>query len=110
MSNLIAKTKTVNIDGKDYLIKFDMKSVELFQTMTGKGLAKCVNQLLQFDDATILSFLASSLRPIDNQDEPVGEELYKDFDILTLLISCADAVALIVLESMPQANGTSKKK
>lgn len=112
MSNLIKKTKKIKLGNKDYVMCFDMTSINMFQELTGMGFLNSIHLINRYDDKTILYFMASSIRPLDDPERPIGEELFK-FNIMGLLLAHTLDVIELVSSSMPQASenkGKSKKK
>lgn len=113
MSNLIKKTKKLKLGNKDYIMCFDMTSVNMFQELTGTSFLNSIHLINRYDDKTLLYFMACSIRPVDNPDVPIGEELF-NFNIIGLLLAHTLDVIQLVSSSMPQAkeknNNNSKKK
>lgn len=106
MSNLIKKTKEIILGDKKYIMCFDMVSVNMFQELTGMSFLNALHLINRYDDKTLLNFMACSIRPIDDPETPIGEELF-DFNIIGLLLAHTLDVIELVSSSMPQEN---KKK
>lgn len=106
MSNLIKKTKEIILNDKKYIMCFDMTSVNMFQELTGMSFLNALHLINRYDDKTLLNFMACSIRPIDEPETPIGEELF-DFNIIGLLLAHTLDVIELVSSSMPQEN---KKK
>ena len=109
MSNLIKKTKTLFIDDKEYIMFFDMRSIALFQELSGMPFLRAIHLIDKYDDKAIITFMASSIRPIDDQENPLAEKLF-EFDIIGLLLSYTMDVIELVGSSMPQGDKNYKKK
>lgn len=107
--DLIKKKKQVEIDGVEYILFFDMKSIIVYKELTGRFFSKGINKLLILDDEEIVYFIASTLRRKDNEDEPLGEEVLKS-DILYFLINFKNIVINIITESLPTGNGSKKNR
>ena len=46
MSNLLRKVENIKIDGKDYILAFDMESIEVFKDLTGKGVVAILEKTI----------------------------------------------------------------
>ncbi|WP_321835363.1 hypothetical protein [Clostridium butyricum] len=111
MSNIKRKIENIKINNKDYIMAFDMNSVEVFQTITGKGVLKSISELNRFEDKTVLAFLASTIRPKNNVNEPIGIKLYSgDYDLLALMIMMVPTLVMVINQGFPETKGNSKKK
>lgn len=111
MSNLRRKIENIEIDGKKYIMAFDMTSVDLFQELTGKGVLQSVIALNKLEDKAVLNFIASTLRPIDNTENPIGWNLYsEDFDLLSLMIILVPTLIKVVNEGFPKSEGITTAK
>ena len=113
MSNLLRKVENIKIDGKDYILAFDMESIEVFKDLTGKGVVASLDKLAALDDETILYFIASTLRRKED-DKILGRTLLNgEYDLFSLVIKLFPVVLSIVNNGFPQANkkpGMIKKK
>lgn len=109
MSNLIKKTKKLILGDREYIMCFDMTSINIFQEMTGMSFLNAIHLINKYDDKTILYFMASSIRPVDNPEEPIREELF-EFNVMGLLLAHTLDVIQLVTESMPQVEGKKSKK
>lgn len=107
--NLIKKQEQINIDGIDYVICFDMRSICKYKELTGRFFSTGINKLLQLDDEEIIYFIASTLRKKDNEEEPLGIEVLEG-DILTYLINFKNIVINLIVKSLPTGENNSKKK
>ena len=107
MSSLFKKTREVKIDGKEYIFAFDMKSVVMFHEITGKSFTNAMQELFAGVDFIILGFIGSTLRPKNNPKEPVGRAIFREFDILGLLMNQGSDVTTLIAESLPKSD---KKK
>lgn len=113
MSNLLRKIENIKIDGKDYILAFDMESIEVFKDLTGKGVVASLDKLASLDDETILYFIASTLRRKED-DKILGRTLLNgEYDLFSLVIKLFPVVLSVVNNGFPQANkksGMIKKK
>lgn len=110
MSNLRRKIENIKIEGKDYIMAFDMTSVDIFQELTEKGVLQSVIALNKLEDKEVLGFLASTLRPVGDEENPLGWKLYtEDFDLLSLMIMLVPTLIKVVNYGFPKAEGTVKK-
>ena len=109
MSNLIKKSKKIKLGDEEHIMFFDMKSIEVFQEISGMCFLNALHLINKYDDKAILYFMAASIRPIDNQDEPLREKLF-EFDIIGLLLCHTLDVIELVSQSMPQDTSNNKKK
>lgn len=111
MSNLRRKIENIKIDNKNYIMAFDMTSVDIFQELTGQSVLQSVVQLNKFEDKIVLAFIASTLRLKNDEENPIGKELYtEDFDLLALMIMLIPTLVMIINEGFPKTNGSVKKK
>ncbi|MBY6973084.1 UNVERIFIED_ORG: hypothetical protein B2H98_13095 [Clostridium botulinum] len=111
MSNLRRKIENIKIDNKNYIMAFDMTSVDIFQELTGQSVLQSVVQLNKFEDKIVLAFIASTLRLKKDEENPVGSKLYTgDFDLLGLMIMLIPTLVMIINEGFPKTNGSVKKK
>lgn len=109
MSNLKRKIENIEIEGKKYIMAFDMTSVDLFQELSGKGILKSVIKLNELDDKTVLDFIASTLRHIDDTENPLGNKLYNgDFDLFSVMIMLVPNLIKIINEGFPEASNEVK--
>lgn len=108
MSNLVKKTKKIILGDKEYIMCFDMTSVNMFQEFTGMSFLNALHLINKYDDKTILSFMACSIRPVDDQDKPLGEDLF-EFNVIGLLLAHTLDVIELVSSSMPQGDGKKNK-
>lgn len=114
MSNLLRKVENIKIDEKDYILAFDMESIEVFKDLTGKGVVASLDKLAALDDETILYFIASTLRKKED-DKILGRTLLNgEYDLFSLVIKLFPVVLSIVNNGFPQAtkkpNNNVKKK
>lgn len=110
LSNLRRKIENIEIDNKKYVMAFDMTSVDLFQELTGKGVLQSVIALNKLEDKAVLGFIASTLRPIEDIENPLGWNLYiEDFDLLSLMIMLVPTLIKIVNEGFPKSEGIATK-
>lgn len=110
MSNLKRKIENIKIDNKDYILAFDMTSIDTFQDLTGKGVLASLNDLNRFDDKIVLSFIASTLRRKEDIEKPLGRELFNgNYDLLALEIMLLPTITVILNAGFPIAKGNKKK-
>ncbi|WP_321833488.1 hypothetical protein [Clostridium butyricum] len=111
MSNLIRKIEQIKIDGKDYVMAFDMQSIEIFKELTGKGVVASLDKLATLDDETILYFIASTLRKKETQEKILGRELLNgNYDLFGLVINLFPVVLSIVNNGFPQPKDNKQTK
>ena len=109
MGNLTKKSKEIILGNKKYIMCFDMNSINLFQELSGMGFLNAIHLINKYDDKILLYFMASSIRPKDDPEVPIGEKLF-EFDIIGLLLSHTLDVIQLVSASMPQVSNNNKKK
>lgn len=109
MSNLKRKIENIKIDEKEYIMAFDMESIEMFKELTGKGVLMSLDKLGQLDDEIILYFIASTLR--DKKTEKIlGNQLFNgNYDLFSLVISLFPVVLDIVNNGFPKGDKKTKK-
>lgn len=99
--NVGKKIKKIKLDGVDYVMAFDMKSIRTFKELTGKSYLQSASEIGRFDDELMLGFMGATIRTVEAPEEPIGEEVY-NMNILYLLTEhCWDIIAFVA-ESMPQ--------
>jgi hypothetical protein len=118
MGNLTKKSKEIILENKKYIeiilenkkyiMCFDMNSINLFQELSGMGFLNAIHLINKYDDKALLYFMASSIRPKDNPEVPIGEKLF-EFDIIGLLLSHTLDVIQLISASMPQVSNNKKK-
>lgn len=104
MSSLFKKKIEIKIDRKDYIMAFDMKSVVMFHEITGKTFTNAMPELFAGVDFIILGFLGATLRPKNKPKEPVGKSIFKEFDILGLLMNQGNDVTTLIAKSLPKSD------
>lgn len=109
MSNLTKKSKEIILGNKKYIMCFDMTSINMFQEMSNMSFLNAIHLINKYDDKTLLYFMASSIRPIEEPNQPLGEKLF-EFDIIGLLLCHTLDVIELVSSSMPQADHNKKSK
>ena len=109
MSNLSKKRIKLKIEDKDYIMSFDMKSIEVFKEMTNESFILSTSKLISFDDETVINYMACTIRPADNEEEPIGKEIY-EMNLLNLLLNYSGLVIQTVLEELPKSEGEKPKK
>lgn len=108
MSNLTKKSKEIILGKDKYIMCFDMTSINMFQEMSNMSFLNAISLINKYDDKTLLYFMASSIRPAEEPNQPIGEKLF-EFDIIGLLLCHTLDVIELVSSSMPQADNSSKK-
>lgn len=108
MSNLSKEIIKLKIDKDDYIMTFDMKSIEVFKELTNESFILSTSKLISFDDATVLAYMASTIRPIDDEENPLGVKLY-DMNILNLILNYSGLVIQTVLKNLPKSKNGKKK-
>lgn len=108
MSNLSKEIIKIKIDNNDYIMTFDMKSIEVFKDITNESFILSTTKLIEFDDVTVLAYMASTIRPIDDEENPLGIKLY-DMNILNLLLNYSGIVIQTVLKNLPKSKESKKK-
>lgn len=108
--SLLKKSRKVTIEGKSYVMMFDMKSVAMFREITGQTFTNAMPNLFAGDDFTILGFLGATLRPASNIKAPVGHDIFnaEKFDSLGLLLNHGKEVTALIAQSLPKTD--TKKK
>lgn len=109
MSNLTKKSKEIILGNKKYIMCFDMTSINMFQEMSNMSFLNAIHLINQYDDKTLLYFMASSIRSIEEPNQPIGEKLF-EFDVIGLLLCHTLDVIELVSSSMPQADNNKKSK
>lgn len=110
MSNLKRKIENIEIEGKKYIMAFDMSSVDLFQELSGKGVLKSVIKLNELDDKTVLDFIASTLRTTDDVENPLGNSIYNgDFDLFSVMIMLVLKLISIINKGFPKSDNEGKE-
>lgn len=110
MGSLKRTIEDIKIDDKDYVMAFDMTSVDMFQELTGASVLQSIYRLNRLEDKTVLAFIASTLRPKEDIENPIGKKLYEgQFDLLTLMIMLIPTLVKIINEGFPIADKKQKK-
>lgn len=110
MSNLRRKVENITIDNKKYIMAFDMASVDIFQDLTGKGVLKSVIALNKLEDKTVLEFIASTLRPVEDEENPLGQELFNgEYDLFTIMIMLVPTLISVVNNGFPKSQSNQVK-
>lgn len=110
MSNLRRYFEEITIENKEYIMAFDMKSVDIFNDINEKGLLKSLPSLNKLEDKTVLNFIASTLRDKSDPNTPLGEKIFDGrFDLFYLLIALTPTMLKIVREGFPQQSNSKKK-
>lgn len=110
MSNIVKKVKEITIGEEKFILTADMRTIAKFKEMTGKSFLESVTRLATMDDEVILNLAACTLRRKETPNVVIGQELLDNYNPFTILLHCAEDVAYLISESMPQAKGNSEKK
>lgn len=111
MSSLKRRIENIKIDDKDYVMAFDMTSIDMFQDLTGTSVLRSVYKLDRLEDKTVLAFIASTVRPKDDIENPIGKQLYEgEYDLLKLMIMFIPTLVKLINEGFPTSNKKVKKK
>lgn len=111
VSALRRKIDNIEIEGKKYIMAFDMVSVDLFQELNGNGVLQSVIKLNKLEDKTVLDFIASTLREVGDEENPLGNNLYNgDFDLFSVMIMLVPNLIKIVNEGFPKAEEGEETK
>ena len=111
MSSLKRRIENIKIDDKDYVMAFDMTSIDMFQDLTGSSVLRSVYSLNRLEDKTVLAFIASTLRPKEDIENPIGKQLYEgEYDLLKLMIMFIPTLVKLINEGFPTSNKKVKKK
>lgn len=105
--NLVKKEIDIEIEGDQYVMTFDMRSIATYKEITGASFVMGTNKLFKYDDEEIINFIASTLREKNNPKKPLGKRILEGDILYFLLNHSADVIDLIV-SSLPDS--TSKKK
>lgn len=109
MGNLKRKTQAIKIDKKEYIMAFDMESIEVFKELTGKGVLMSLDKLGNLDDETVLYFIACTLREKDTE-KILGNTLFNgEYDLFSLAIALFPVVLDIVNNGFPKEVKQQKK-
>ncbi|KAI3350151.1 hypothetical protein [Clostridium botulinum] len=110
--NIVKKIKDIKIGDEDYIMTFDMRSIAVFKELTGKSFLQSSAKLGLLDDEVVLGFIGATLRKVNEENKPLGKQIY-DMDIMYLLLNLSEIVIELVTSSLPQAkvgNKNIKKK
>lgn len=111
MSSLKRRIENIKIDDKDYVMAFDMTSIDMFQDLTGASVLQSIYKLDRLEDKTVLAFIASTLRPKEDIENPIGKQLYEgEYDLLKLMIMFIPTLVKVINEGFPTSNKKVKKK
>ncbi|WP_462427198.1 hypothetical protein [Fusobacterium varium] len=105
--DLVKKTKDITIEDEEFIMTFDMKSIAVYKEITGESFVVGTQKLFNFDDESIINFIASTLRRKSEPDKPLGKEIVEG-DILYFLLNHTNDVIMLVSDSLPDKS--SKKK
>lgn len=102
--DLVKKTREITINDDNFIMAFDMRSVAEYSELTGKSFVSSIDKLFNYDDATILNFIACTLRRKEEPEKPLGKEVLEG-DILYYLLNHHRDVINLVVESLPSNDG-----
>lgn len=106
--SLLRKEKEIKIDDKEYILAFDMTSIDMYKELSGHSFSLGTARLLSYDDKEIIYFLASALRDKKEPDKPLGEEVING-DVLYYLLNFPHEVVEIVASALPEPTNSKKK-
>lgn len=107
--NLVKKEKEINIDGEEFIMTFDMRSLAVYKELSNKPFTLGVHELFKYDDNAIIMFIASTLRRKEEVNRPLGREVLEG-DILYFLMAHGDDVIDLIVKSLPSDNTENSKK
>ena len=90
-----------------YIMTFDMRSIAIFKELTGKSFLQSSAKLGLLDDEVVLGFIGATLRKVNQENEPLGKQIY-DMDIMYLLLNLREIVIELVTSSLPQSKNNDK--
>ncbi|WP_338630321.1 hypothetical protein [Clostridium baratii] len=106
--NLLKKKLEIEVEGKQYVMMFDMKSLAVYKELTNKSFAEGFLELQLFDDEAAVNFIAATLRTKENPDEPLGKEFIEKGNILFgLAVLRLDAIEYVNM-SLPEVSKEKK--
>ena len=83
--SLLKKKLDITVEGEEYIMMFDMKSIAVYQ------------ELQLFDDIEAINFIASTLRKKSDPEEPIGKDFIENGNLLF-------ALAVLRLEAIDYVN------
>ncbi|MCX0353493.1 hypothetical protein LI064_03010 [Clostridium perfringens] len=106
--SLLKKKLDINIDGEEYVMMFDMKSIAIYKELTKENFAEGFLKLQLFDDNAAINFLACTLRKKENPNEPLGKEYIENGNLLLgLAVLRLDAIEYVNM-SLPEVKKGKK--
>ena len=105
--NIVKKVRDIKIDNEDYIMTFDMRSIAVFKELTGKSFLQSSAKLGLLDDEVVLGFIGATLRKANEENKPLGRQIY-DMDIIYLLLNLSETVIELVTSSLPQSKSSDK--
>lgn len=105
--NIVKKIRDIKIGNEDYIMTFDMRSIAVFKELTGKSFLQSSAKLGLLDDEVVLGFIGATLRKVNEENKPLGKQIY-DMDIMYLLLNLSETVIELVTSSLPQSKSAGK--
>ena len=105
--NIVKKVKDIKIGNEYYIITFDMRSIAVFKELTGKSFLQSSAKLGLLDDEIVIAFIGATLRKINEENKPLGKQVY-DMDMMYLLLNLSETVIELVTASLPQSKSNDK--
>ena len=105
--NIVKKTRNIMIGNEKYIMAFDMRSIAIFKELTGKSFLQSSARLGLLEDEIVLGFIGATLRKAEEENKPLGKQIY-DMDIMYLLLNLSETVIELVTSSLPQSKPSSE--
>lgn len=106
--SLLKKKLDLIIDGEEYVLMFDMKSIAVYQEITQVSFSEGFFKLQLLDDEAAINFIASTLRKSENSNEPLGKEFIEEGNLLFALTVLRNSVIEYVNMSLPEVKPGKK--
>ncbi|MDH2337068.1 hypothetical protein [Clostridium perfringens] len=95
--SLLKKKLDITVEGEEYIMMFDMKSIAVYQELSNMSFAEGFLKLQLFDDIEAINFIASTLRKKSDPEEPLGKDFIENGNLLF-------ALAVLRLEAIDYVN------
>lgn len=105
--NIVKKVRDIKIGNENYIMTFDMRSIVVFKELTGKSFLQSSAKLGLLEDEVVLGFIGATLRKVNEENKPLGKQIY-DMDIMYLLLNLSETVIELVTSSLPQSKPSDK--
>lgn len=104
--SLRVQVKKVKFDKKDMYLVCDMKSSDVFHSITGQSILKAIGSMKNnnIDERNLFYLIASCLRESPH-GEPVGKELCKEYNPLAVVAELGEELTNVLIGSLPKAKG-----